>query len=127
MDAVSTTEMNTNATTEATTEDSNVLPDETKMATDIDDFGGNVIAFSDGDSYTVETKSVVVDKASQEEKQFVVYCTATQESDLFNGSNSYVLTYNYYEIGGWILDECTISSISMTPKKILPKEQHHQL
>lgn len=118
-DAVSTTELKT----ESTTEDSYVIPDEAKMATDIDDFGGNVIVFSDGDNYTLETQSVVIDKASQEEKKFVVYCTAAQDSDLFTGNNSYVLTYNYYEIGGWILDECTISTIDMTPKKILDKEQ----
>lgn len=123
IDAVNTTEMSTESTTEVTTEDSNAMPDETKMATDIDDFGGNVVVFSDGESHTLETSSIVIDKASQGEKQFVVYCTATQENDLFTGKNSYVLTYNFYEIGGWILDECTISNIDMTPKAILPKEQ----
>lgn len=110
-------------TTEATTEDAMVEPDETKMALDIDEYGGNVVTFYDGESYTLDTKAVVIDKASKEEKSFIVYCTATQENDMFTAENSYVLTYNFYEIGGWILDYCTLDTINMTPKCIYPKEE----
>ena len=49
-------------------------------------------------------------------EQYVVYCTATQESDMFKASNSYKMTYNFYDVGGWELDECIVEKIDMIPK-----------
>jgi len=49
-------------------------------------------------------------------EQYVVYCTATQKSDMFKASNSYKMTYNFYDVGGWVLDECIVEKIDMIPK-----------
>lgn len=56
-------------------------------------------------------------------EQYVVYCTATQESDMFKASNSYKMTYNFYDVGGWVLDECIVEKIDMIPKTTITQEE----
>lgn len=99
------------------------FPDEKQIVVDIDEAGANKIYFSDEQSYSLKTESVTIDKAKKEEKSYIVYCTAKQESKKFAAKNKYILTYNYYEVGGWILDECTIDEINMTPKCGLSKKK----
>lgn len=111
---------NTRETTIAEKEGS--FPSENQMAKDIDSFGANVISLENGE-YTLETKSIKIDKAKKEPEQYLVYCTATQESDMFKANNSYVMTYNYYDIGGWVLDECYVENVDMTPKTSIPEEE----
>lgn len=96
-------------------EDPKALPNEKQMAKDIDSFGANAIAMSSG-TYTLETSSIEITKAKEDAEQYVVYCTATQESDMFKASNSYKMTYNFYDVGGWVLDECIVEKIDMIPK-----------
>ena len=103
-------------------EDTNALPKEKQMAKDIDSFGANAIAMSSG-TYTLKTSSIEITKAKEEAKQYVVYCTATQESDMFKASNSYKMTYNLYDVGGWVLDECIVEKIDMIPKTTIPEEE----
>lgn len=98
------------------------FPSENQMAKDIDSFGANVISLENGE-YTLETKSIKIDKAKKETEQYLVYCTATQESDMFKANNSYVMIYNYYDIGGWVLDECYVENVDMTPKTSIPEEE----
>lgn len=96
------------------------FPSENQMAKDIDSFGANVISLENGE-YTLKTKSIKIDKAKKDTEQYLVYCTATQESDMFKANNSYVMTYNYYDIGGWVLDECYVENVDMTPKISIPE------
>lgn len=103
-------------------EDTNALPKEKQMAKDIDSFGANAIAMSSG-TYTLKTSSIEITKAKEDAEQYVVYCTATQESDMFKASNSYKMTYNFYDIGGWVLDECVVEKIDMIPKTTIPEEE----
>lgn len=98
-----------------------LLPDEKQMATDIDSFGANVINMKSG-KYQLTTKKIKIDKAKKNSNQYIVYCTAEQESDMFNANNCYVMTYNYYDIGGWVLDECNVDKISMIPKTAIGKK-----
>ena len=107
--------------TEPTKVSVDVYPNESKMSKDIDSIGGNVITFNETQSYTLTTSTVTIDKASKNEKNLTVYCTAKQESKEFTAANKYLLTYNFYEIGGWILDDCTLQEINMTPIAICPE------
>lgn len=108
--------------TESTKDSVDVYPNESKMSRDIDSVGGNVITFDEKQSYTLTTNEVIIDKASKNDKNLVVYCTAKQTNEEFAAANKYVLTYNFYEIGGWILDNCTLQEINMTPKALCPEE-----
>lgn len=112
--------------TEPTKVSVDVYPNESKMSKDIDSIGGNVITFNETQSYTLTTSTVTIDKASKNEKSLVVYCTAKQESEEFTAANKYVLTYNFYEIGGWILDDCILEEINMTPNSLCPKDLAYQ-
>ena len=98
------------------------FPSENQMAKDIDSFGANVISLENGE-YTLETKAIKIDKAKKDSEQYLVYCTATQESDMFKANNSYVMTYNYYDIGGWILDVCYVEKVDMVPKTAIEEEE----
>ena len=112
----------TEETQESTIAGGDVLfPSEGQMAKDIDSFGANVISLKNGE-YTLKTKSIKINKAKKNTEQYLVYCTATQESDMFKANNSYVMTYNYYDIGGWALDECYVENVDMTPKISIPEE-----
>ena len=103
-------------------EDTNALPKAKQMAKDIDSFGANAIAMNSG-TYTLKTSSIEITKAKEDAEQYVVYCTATQESDMFKASNSYKMTYNFYDIGGWVLDECVVEKIDMIPKTTITEEE----
>lgn len=102
-------------------EEDGSFPSENQMTKDIDSFGANVICLENGE-YTLKTKSIKIDKAKKDTEQYLVYCTATQESDMFKANNSYVMTYNYYDIGGWVLDECYVEKVDMIPKKTISEE-----
>lgn len=103
-------------------EDTNALPKAKQMAKDIDSFGANAIAMNSG-TYTLKTSSIEITKAKEDAEQYVVYCTATQENDMFKASNSYKMTYNFYDIGGWVLDECVVEKIDMIPKTTITEEE----
>lgn len=107
---------------EVTTNAWDVYPDTAKMAADIDASGANFIRFDMEESYTMTTMDVSIDKASKEDKTFIVYCTANQENEYFKGKNKYRLTYKFYEIGGWILEEYDLEDINMTPIELCYKE-----
>lgn len=114
----------TSKTTEEkeTTTDINTKPDEKKMAQDIDAKNENVLVFVMIDPVTVTTKSVKIDKAKEENKSYIVYCTATQENENYNSETGYELTYNFYDVGGWVLDECLQVSQKVTAIKEMPQE-----
>ena len=103
-------------------DDENALPNEEQMAKDIDSFGANAIDLSSG-TYVLNTSKVEITKAKEKTEQYIVYCTATQESDMFKASNRYKMTYNFYENGGWVLDECIVEKIDMIPKTCVPEEE----
>lgn len=84
-----------------------ILPDEEKIMEDINRFEETTFVINTG-SYKLETKDVEIEKASQDNKKYTIYCYATQENENYKADNYYLLVYNYYDIGGWILDECTI-------------------
>lgn len=122
-----TTKNNSTTTEKETTTDINTKPDEKKMAQDIDAKNGNVLIFVYNDSVTVTTKSVKIEKAKEENKSYIVTCTASQENEDYTSETGYELTYNFYDIGGWILDECITVSQKVTPIKEMPEELAYNL
>lgn len=91
-----------------------ILPTEEKIVKDINEFEKVTFVINTG-SYKLETKSVKIKKAAQDDKKYTVYCNATQEDENYKAENYYLLVYNYYDIGGWVLDECTIQEKNIVP------------
>lgn len=50
---------------------------------------------------------VIKRQSNPEQKEDIVYCSTTAESRFFRTQRQYRLLYNFYDEGGWILDEYT--------------------
>lgn len=98
-----------------TVDDFILLPDEQKIAKDINQKEKVTFEINTG-SYKLETKEVKIEKAVQDNKKYTIYCYATQENEEYKAENYYLLVYNYYDIGGWVLDEYTIQEKNITPR-----------
>lgn len=70
----------------------------------------------------LEVKDVVINKRQTNEKDDTVYCTVTMEDDWYQCSAEYVLIYNYYDQGGWILDDYYAEDQMITPLQGVPEE-----
>lgn len=50
---------------------------------------------------------VIKRQSNAEDKEDIVYCTLTAENSFYRTQRQYRLLYNFYDEGGWILDEAT--------------------
>lgn len=68
--------------------------------------------FDGGDSqiYDLEVQSLVIDKRQTNEKEDIAYVTIELENEWYHVTKHLVLLYNYYDKGGWILDDYYHSS-----------------
>jgi len=58
----------------------------------------------------IEKRQTNIDK-----KEDVVYCTILFKNALIERTTNCVLYLNYYDKGGWVLDNCTVKTVSDTP------------
>ncbi len=73
------------------------LPEEARtIYIDIDDNGE--------ESFVLDVQNIEIEKRQTNEKDDTVYCTITMENDEYRYVGDYILYYNYYDKGGWILD-----------------------
>lgn len=70
----------------------------------------------------LQITDVVINKRQTNEKDDTVYCTVTMEDDWYRCSADYVLYYNFYDQGGWILDDYYAEGQMITPLKGVPEE-----
>lgn len=67
---------------------------------------------------------ITIDKRTKEEKSDIIYCTLTMEDDNIKKIASYILYYNKYDEGGWILDSWALDDeSSVTPVKYPTTEE----
>ena len=64
--------------------------------------------------------SIIKRQTNAELKQDIVYCDVEMENQYFKVFLETKLTYNYYDVGGWILDDCTYQKKNIIP--IAPAE-----
>jgi len=95
------------AENESETEDESVKkPDEEKMRKDLEEKQCNTISFSEWEgTITVPIVNFTLDKAKDNEDSYVAYCTLELKDETYSGKITYSLTYGYYDIGGWVLDD----------------------
>jgi len=78
----------------------------------------------DGETRKLPIKSFEVEKRQTNEKDDTVYCIITAEDDLYQTTWHYCLYYNFYDKGGWILDNYEqYQSMDTQPISVLPIEE----
>ena len=67
--------------------------------------------------YTVTKCDIVKEQANLDEKEDLIYCEITIENDYFAIELNVKTVYNYYDKGGWMLDEATFDKTEVYVKK----------
>lgn len=62
--------------------------------------------YVENDDYTVETFEIMRRQTNMDKKEDIIIGNATIKNSYFSTDIVCKLTYNYYETGGWALDEC---------------------
>lgn len=68
--------------------------------------------------YVCKDIEIVKRQINKDEKEDLVFVTATMENDYFNVTLDLSLTYNFYDEGGWILDENNWNVIDVKPIRV---------
>lgn len=63
-------------------------------------------AYVENDDYTVDTFEITRRQTNTDKKEDIVIGNATIKNSYFSTDVVCKLTYNYYDNGGWVLDEC---------------------
>lgn len=71
--------------------------------------------FTKESAYSIDTLEITKEQINSESKQHVIYCNFTIKNDYFNVELSAQCTYNFYDKGGWILDEFNVLEKSVIP------------
>ena len=97
-------------TPEAKTEDEikSDFTDEMKTLSVDVSWGGN-------STLPLELESLEIEKRQTNDKDDTVYCDVVMKNDEYDMTASYVLYYNYYDEGGWILDNYEVLERDITP------------
>lgn len=99
---------------------------ENQMKDDIENYGeANVVYIdygSSSDSYYLDVTDLEVNKRQTNEKDDTVYCTVMMEDENYRYTADYTLYYNYYDEGGWILDDYSSENSVLTPLVGVPVE-----
>ena len=74
------------------------------------------------DSRKLKVTSIDIKKANKEEKSYNVHCTAKQSDEKYEYTADYVLHYNLYDRGGWILDKFDTENKKLNSLIAVPEE-----
>lgn len=72
--------------------------------------------------YVLDIDNITVNKRQTNEKDDTVYCTIETSNKDYELIEDCILYYNYYDEGGWILDDYEIESQTVTPLTGVPEE-----
>lgn len=72
------------------------------------------------DVYEMDVESVSIEKRQTNEKEDLVYCTVKLKNAYYRCTKYLQLCYNYYDEGGWILDDWSETSPSTVEVTELP-------
>lgn len=78
-------------------------PQPEQMIADVNGFAGNGLP----ENTVVNDCEVIKRQSNPEQKQDIVYCRLTAQDRFRRGEYQLKLLYNFYDEGGWILDEVT--------------------
>jgi len=72
-----------------------------------------------------EITNIALEKrqTNKEKKQDLVYCNITSKNDTDELNGTFLLSYNYYEKGGWILDSVTSKNATWKPLLRIEKDE----
>lgn len=71
--------------------------------------------FTNESTYSIDTFKIKKEQINRDNKQDLIYCDFTIKNDYFNVELSAQCTYNFYDKGGWILDELNILEKNVVP------------
>ena len=71
--------------------------------------------FTPQEEYTLKEYTLVKEQINKEDKEDIVFCNAVIENQYFQVSFQAQLLYNYYEKGGWIMDEFSLTDYEVVP------------
>ena len=94
-----------------TANDKENKPDEERFFKDLTENQCNTLSF-DGttDTITIPIEKMTLDKAKEDEDIYSAYCTLELKNEYYEGKVSYCLNYEYYDVGGWQLNDCVEES-----------------
>lgn len=116
-----------------------VIPDlEEQLDTEVDIYQSgwsNSIYAEVEDMFTVyEEVPLIIDtieivKRQTNEKEDTVYCEVVSHDEMgaYKSTAQYILYYNYYDQGGWILDYAEMSECIVEPTNGLPQEKANEI
>ncbi len=71
--------------------------------------------FTKESTYSIDALEIIKEQINSKSKQDLIYCNFKIKNDYFNVELSAQCTYNFYDKGGWILDELNILEKSTIP------------
>lgn len=89
-------------------------PNEKNIAADLNS-SSVVVQEIDEAQQNMPVVSVHETKSQLNGKEYITYCDVEQKNENFSTSSAYKLLYNYYDNGGWILDDWELLSENITP------------
>lgn len=98
------------------------VPSEKQIAEDLPE-DTRTIYINNGleeESLLLDVTDVSITKRQTNEKDDTVYCTVTMENEDYRYIAEYILYYNYYDQGGWILDNCCTDPVGTAGMEIIP-------
>lgn len=74
------------------------------------------------ESFVLEIEEFEIEKRQTNKKDDTIYCNITMQNENFKSYVEYVLYYNYYDEGGWILDDYDTLEQEIQPLKGLEED-----
>ncbi|MCL2838171.1 MAG: hypothetical protein FWE04_03770 [Oscillospiraceae bacterium] len=103
---------------------SNNPPRERDMINDLNSRYAFKYRLVDGDFQYFSIDSLTIDRRQTENRTDRIYATITKSNNNFSIIGEYMLLYEYYDVGGWILNNHrAISFEIVTPLTLIPQEQ----
>lgn len=80
----------------------------------------------DNETRNLIVNNLVIEKRQINEKQDIIYCKIVQGDEFYRMTAQYKLLYNYYDQGGWILDEFQTISVETIPLTGVSEERAYE-
>lgn len=78
--------------------------------------------FVNDSTYTIKEYDLVKEQFNKEKKEDIIFCKLTLNDEYFNVYTETKLIYNYYDKGGWVLDDITMEVIDVIPMDVQDAE-----
>lgn len=98
------------------------VPSKKQMAEDLSEDVRTIYIYDNYEEtpLVLDVTDITIEKRQTNEKDDTVYCTVTMENENYRYIADYILFYNYYDEGGWILDNCCTDPEGTAGMEIIP-------